>query len=98
MSAALEVIEAARAAALDDLGAVAAGASLCTLRGERIPAAKYHEGAVAALGEALRAERDRRAAPDPGTWGAQWAQLAESDDGWRAYIAGGRAALAAIGR
>lgn len=98
VSAPLEAIEAARAEALDSLSAAASGASLCTLRGERLPAAKYHEGAVAALGDARRAVRDGQAAPDPESWGAQWAEFAERDDGWRAYVTGGRAALASLGR
>lgn len=86
----------ARAAALAALATTAAGDSLCTLSRERLPAAKYHEGAVAALGEALRAVRADRAVPAPETWGAQWNHLAGADSGWRAYLAGGRDALARL--
>lgn len=93
----LERIEAARAAALDSLSAAAAGDSLCTMRRERLPAAKYHEGAVAALGDARRAARGGLPALDAANWGAHWAVLAEHDERWRAYLAGGRDALAALG-
>ena len=86
----------ARAAALTALTTAAAGDSLCTLSRERLPAAKYHEGAVAALGDALRAARADIAPPEPAAWGAQWDHLAERDAGWRAYLAGGRDALARL--
>lgn len=92
----VERIAAARAAALDALTGAAGGDSLCTLARERLPAAKYHEGAVAALGEALRAERSGAPAPRAETWGAVFATRAESDIGWRAYLVGGRDALAAL--
>jgi len=87
----------ARAAALVALTTSAAGDSLCTLSRERLPAAKYHEGAVAALGDALRAARLDEALPAPDSWGAQWQHLAEKDPGWRAYLAGGRDALTRLG-
>lgn len=90
----VERIAAARAEALDALTAAAAGDSLCTLARERLPAAKYHEGAVAALGDALRAERAGSPAPHADNWGAVFASRAASDTAWRAYLVGGRDALA----
>lgn len=86
-------VTAERAAALTALMATAAGDSLCTLSRERLSAAKYHEGAVAALGDAMRAVQADRTPPESATWGAQWQRLADSDPGWRAYLAGGREAL-----
>lgn len=84
----------ARAEALAALTTTTAGDSLCTLSRERLPAAKYHEGAVAALGDALRAVRADKPLPTAESWGAHWHHLAEADSGWRAYLAGGREALA----
>lgn len=92
----VERIAAARAAALDALTRAAGGDSLCTLGRERLPAAKYHEGAVAALGEALRAERSGAPTPPAERWGAVFASRAANDIGWRAYLRGGRDALAAL--
>ncbi|MGY6497487.1 MAG: hypothetical protein ACXIUP_04600 [Microcella sp.] len=86
-------ITAERAAALTALTTTAAGESLCTLSRERLPAAKYHEGAVAALGDALRAVQADRTPPEPSAWGAQWQRLSDGDPSWRAYLAGGREAL-----
>jgi hypothetical protein len=93
-----ERIAAARAAAFGALSAAAGGDSLCTLSRERLPAAKYHEGAVAALGEALRAERLGSAAPDAAAWGSSYARHADRDPHWRAYLVGGRDALAKLAR
>lgn len=93
---AIERIAEARAAALGSLGRAAAGDSLCTLDRERMPAAKYHEGAVAALGDALRAGRRDLAAPSAERWGEEWSARAEGDVAWRAYLAGGRDALRAL--
>lgn len=92
----VERIAAARAAALDALTVAAAGDSLCTLARERLPAAKYHEGAVAALGDALRAARAGTPAPVPSAWGDTFSARADSDPHWRAYLAGGRDALTAL--
>ncbi len=88
----------ARAAALVALTTAAAGDSLCTISRERLPLAKYHEGAVAALGEALRAARAGRTPPDASTWGAQWQGRADVDTAWRAYLLGGRDALVGLAR
>lgn len=88
----------ARAAALAALTAAAAGDSLCTINRERLPLAKYHEGAVAALGEALRAAQAGRTPPDASTWGAQWQGRADVDTAWRAYLLGGRDALVGLAR
>lgn len=85
-----------RAAALASLTAAAAGDSLCTIDRERLPAAKFHEGAVAALGDALRAARAGRHMPHPTAWGSQWDARAASDPAWRAYLLGGRDALAGL--
>ncbi|WP_439565795.1 hypothetical protein [Microcella sp.] len=86
-------IAAARAAALDALTSAAGDDSLCTLARERLPAAKYHEGAVAALGDALRASRSGAALPDSDSWGSQWSHLMHRDSSWTAYVRGGREAL-----
>lgn len=92
----IERVAAARAAAVDALTATTGDASLCTLSRERLPAAKYHEGAVAALGEAQRALRAGLPVPAVQTWGSQWARHAEHDASWKAYVLGGREALAAL--
>lgn len=89
-------IAAARAAAIDALTSAASGESLCTLARERLPAAKYHEGAVVALGDALRASRRGDPPPDRDSWGSQWGRLMEHDPSWRAYVLGGREALAQL--
>lgn len=90
----IERLQSARDSALKALDSAAAGDSLCTLSRERLPAAKYHEGATAALGDALRAARRGDPPPDAASW-ADWADpLAARDANWRAYITGGRDALA----
>jgi len=96
MSDRVEQIAAARALAAETLSAVTGADSLCTLTRERLPAAKYHEGAVAALGEALRAVRTHQPLPLASSWGERWNRLAESDPAWRAYLVGGREALSAL--
>jgi hypothetical protein len=68
---------------------------LCTLERERLPTAKYFEGAVSALNDAIRAARNGETPPDPATWGDWAATLAKRDSGWRAYLVGGREALSA---
>lgn len=92
----LERIAAARAAALEALTRASGTDSLCTLSRERLPAAKYYEGAVAALGDALRAARRGDPEPDPTQWGAAFAARAADDLSWRAYLTGGRDALTAL--
>ncbi len=89
-------IEATRVARIDALNGAAAGDALCTLARERLPAVKYHEGAVAALGDALRAERIGSLPPLADRWGAAFAVRAEHNAGWRAYLVGGREALASL--
>lgn len=96
MSDLVEQIAAARTLAAQSLTAVTGTDSLCTLTRERLPAAKYHEGAFAALGEALRAARARQPLPVASGWGERWSRLAESDAAWRAYLVGGREALSAL--
>ncbi len=91
---AVERVAVARAAAFEALAAAAGSESLCTLSREKLPAAKYHEGAVAALSDALRAARADAALPQSTDWGAQWARLTENDRSWKAYVVGGREALA----
>jgi len=91
----LERLEAARARALASLTTAAAGDSLCTLARERLPTAKYFEGAVAALGDAVRAARRDQSPPDADTWASWTMPLAERDANWRAYVVGGREALLA---
>ena len=92
----LERLAASRAAALEALTRASGADSLCTLSRERLPAAKYHEGAVAALGDALRAARRGDPEPDPVHWGAAFELRADADTGWRAYLVGGRDALTAL--
>jgi hypothetical protein len=92
----VEHIAAARAAAFDALTAAVGDASLCTVSRERLPAAKYHEGATAALGDAVRAARAGRPLPEPHAWGSQWERLMEHDRSWKAYVLGGRDALARL--
>ena len=92
----VEYVAAARAAALDALTSVSHGDSLCSITHDRLPAAKYHEGAVAALGDALRAERAGSMTPVARQWGSLFEARAEHDAGWRAYLLGGREALAAL--
>jgi len=89
----LERLAASRAAALEALTRASGSDSLCTLSREQLPAAKYHEGAVAALGDALRAARRGDPEPDPAHWGAAFAARAETDPSWRVYLVGGRDAL-----
>ncbi len=89
------VLEAQRAA-LEALQAAAGDQSLCTLSRERVNAAKYHEGAVTALGDAARALRAGLPLPSPGEWGGIAAVRAEADARWRSYLIGGRDALATM--
>jgi hypothetical protein len=90
----IERIASARAAALDALTDAAGDDSLCTLGRERLPSVKFHEGAVAALNDALRAMRSGGTLPDSDSWGTQWTHLMHRDASWRAYVLGGREALA----
>ena len=92
----LDHIAAARCSTLGALNKSAGGDSLCRLARERLPAVKYHEGAVAALGDALRAERIGSLPPLADRWGAAFAVRAEHNAGWRAYLVGGREALASL--
>jgi len=75
------------------LSHAAHGSSLCTLDRQQVPAAKYYEGAVAALGDTVRALRRGDTLPDASRWGERWQRYADVDPGWRAYLAGGREAL-----
>jgi hypothetical protein len=87
-------LEAERTRMLSALITASGGDSLCTIDRVRLPAAKYYEGATAALSEAILAARAGKPLPDAATW-SEWADaLAARHDGWRAYIAGGRDALA----
>lgn len=87
-------LEAERERTMSALVAASGGDSLCTVDRVRLPAAKYYEGSTAALSEAILAARAGDPLPDAATW-SQWADaLATRDDGWRAYITGGRDALA----
>ena len=61
----------------------------------RLPTAKYFEGAVSALSDAIRAARNGETSPDAATWGDWASPLANRDSGWRAYLVGGREALSA---
>ena len=99
MIAPVERIEAARGAALDALTRATAGQTLCTLGRDRLDAAKYHEGAVAALSDARRSLRRGAPPPTPEDWGAGSAETrAQVSASWRAYLVGGRDALTAVYR
>jgi hypothetical protein len=103
------VIESCRAregAALERLGVATAGRSLCSLSraGDSVPAAKYHEGAVAALSEARRAVAsipgdvaadDVRAAllGVGARWRGESGTAGRSGPDWVGYLAGGIDAL-----
>lgn len=92
----LETIAEARADAITALARATGSDSLCTLGRERLPAAKYHEGAAAALGDAYRAARADRALPTADDWGAAFVARAAASVPWRAYLVGGRDALARL--
>ncbi|GAA1695040.1 hypothetical protein GCM10009808_10220 [Microbacterium sediminicola] len=93
----LERVEAAREVALDALTHATGTQSLCTLGRERLRAAKYHEGAVVALGDLRRALRRGEPAPTPETWGLGIVEkYAATSPDWRAYLIGGREALSGV--
>jgi hypothetical protein len=77
--------------ALQSLQTVSEGDSLCTLRGDRVNAAKYYEGRVVAL-KALRTAapdaRGQRADELLVTWSREYAAHAAHDSGWSSYLAG----------
>jgi hypothetical protein len=94
-------------AALADLAAIAGGRSLCSIsrQGAQVPAAKYHEGAAAALAEARRAIEAVADGHDGGKsaraalldvrarWLAQSRTRGRTGPDWTGYLAGGLDAL-----
>ncbi|MCM0619488.1 hypothetical protein [Nocardioides bruguierae] len=105
--ACVALVRAHRACAQDALAEALGGQSLCHLArsGHPLPAAKFHEGAVTALGLVLREQRRRLAAPAEDTtllvvveqvrdaWWAEQAPLAARGPAWDAYATGGDEAL-----
>ena len=103
---AIESCRAREGAALERWGVVTAGRSLCSLSrvGDCVPAAKFHEGAVAALSEARRAvvsipgdvaADDVRAAllGVGARWRGESGTAGRSGPDWAGYLAGGMDAL-----
>lgn len=96
-------VEQERRQALSNLNRSVEGASLCTLRGERVDQAKYHEGQVAVLGEVLRALRGGIPVSPEGytellgvireRWRGRAAEATAASHIWQSYIAGGLDAL-----
>lgn len=97
-------LDSALRGALDALQDVAANDSLCTLKGERVQAAKYWEGHVVALKEL---QRIRRGAPSSEAradghaalltqWSKQLSSHDRSDLKWRSYLVGGLDALNSV--
>jgi hypothetical protein len=90
-------VEQRRSAALQRLAAVAGDTAVCavTKSGQAFPAAKFHEGAVAALGEVRRSLRlsGGEAGPVVGAVLEEWLDresvAADRGADWRAYTAGG---------
>ncbi|MGV8967573.1 MAG: hypothetical protein ACOH2F_15000 [Cellulomonas sp.] len=106
-AAVIELCRSRERVALERLAAAAAGRSMCSLSraGASVPAAKYHEGAAAALGEARRAVAAlptsadeapavRAALLDVGArWRGESGTPGRSGPGWTGYLAGGIDAL-----
>jgi len=86
-----------RSAALQRLAAVTGDAGVCavTKSGQAFPAAKFHEGAVAALGEVRRSLHRAGGQPTSivgavlGEWLDRQSVAAERGVDWRAYTSGG---------
>ena len=94
VSAATTVAREQEAIAMAALEVAAGDASLCALSrsGKAHPAAKFHEGAVAALAEARRAlsrtESVDSVAKIRSDWQVRSARMAAPGPEWRAYYAG----------
>lgn len=91
------------------LQAVAGDRSMCAIgrSGQSFPAAKYHEGAVSALTELRRLVRQRQTQGEvvdvpsvtrrvADTWRGRAGSPVAAGPDWRAYLAGGVEALAAL--
>lgn len=103
----IESFRAWERAALEDLGAIAGGRSLCSISGQGAPApgAKYYEGAAAALAEARRAIEALDDGPDGGQsardalldvrarWREQSRTRGRTGPDWTGYLSGGLDAL-----
>ena len=103
----IESFRACERAALEDLDAIAGGRSLCSIsrQGATVPAAKYHEGAAAALAEARRAIEALADGPDGAQsaraalldvrarWQTQSRTRGRTGPDWTGYLAGGLDAL-----
>jgi len=99
----LDLLRRDKAAAVAALEAAAGTTSLCALSrsGRSHPAAKYHEGAVAALGDVRRAlttaargtlARDVAVHVSAG-WTARFERMTDPGRDWQAYYTGGIEAL-----
>ncbi len=96
-------LRSAAVAALTALTGAADGASMCAIArsGRSFPAAKYHEGRAAALGQLRRAKGGATALGElSASWAAQAEAMAARDGlspDWAAYFAGACDALAEVG-
>jgi hypothetical protein len=103
----VESVRARERAALADLAAIAGGQSLCSIsrQGATVPAAKYREGAAAALAQSRRAVEavgDGPASQKPGRvallevrarWREQSRIMGQRGPDWTGYLTGGLDAL-----
>jgi hypothetical protein len=103
----IESFRALERAALADVDATAGGRSLCSISrdGATVPAAKYHEGAAAALAETRRAIEALTEGPDGGQsargvlmdvrarWQMEAGTRGRTGPAWTGYLAGGLDAL-----
>jgi len=99
----IESFRALERAALADVDATSGGRSLCSISrdGATVPAAKYHEGAAAALAEARRAIEASTDCPDRvqsaravlldvrARWRIQSGTRGRTGSDWNGYLAGG---------
>lgn len=103
----LESVQARENAALESLGAVAGGQSLCDVSAgaTAVPTVKFQEGAAAALAQARRAVRAVEEGPGAAEaarsallevhaqWRSQSGSPGRAGPSWVSYLAGGRDAL-----
>ena len=103
----IEPLRARERRALSDLAAVAGGRSLCSMsrEGAAVPAAKYYEGAAAALAEARRAVEEAVDGPAGAQatraaflgvrarWRTQSHTMGRKGLDWTGYLTGGLDAL-----
>ena len=93
----LSELDERRSAALGRMAAVTGNSGVCavTKSGRAFPAAKFHEGAVAALGEVRRRFRGSGGEPGAvlgevlGDWLERQSVASDRGPDWQAYTAGG---------